>query len=206
MGQKQNGKDVSADYIMSVLQNKLNDSDNWERASFAKHLKKIYCETFGVDEAFVEEWKTKSEIPPGFDKSVRESLTFIGDGFREIQEKIWIDLVFRDRNKSIVISDGRYINELLRVTQENGINILIYRPGFLNYDENKSESTLRPMVQWFLENGQEGSVDNLNNCPIEHAKNVNLFLKNDGTIEDLHEKIDAIVIPYIMDYYNIQEN
>ena len=73
-GQMQNGKDTIADYLHDVF--------SWERNAFAAGVKKVFCDTFGVDEAFIEKWKVIPEPPTGFLKTVRQSLQFIGDGFR----------------------------------------------------------------------------------------------------------------------------
>ena len=103
-GQMQNGKDTAADYLFEKIKHKWGDV---ERASFADNVKRIFCETFNVDRSFVEEWKTKSEIPEGFDSPVRQGLQQIGDGFRKIQGKIWIELAFRDRANPAIFSDVR---------------------------------------------------------------------------------------------------
>lgn len=209
-GQKQNGKDTLADYLMPILAEKLpthfdGEADSWERGAFAYAVKKVFCDTFDVDDAFIEKWKVTDEIPEGFDKDVRKSLQFIGDGFREIQSNIWIDLAFRNRRNSVVMSDGRYPNELRVVKKHCGVNILIYRPGWLNDDPNGSEALIRPVVEWFLENGKEGynwANDASKDDVPELVGKVDLFIMNDGTIEDLHHKVDEIVVPYIVNYYS----
>ena len=101
-GQMQNGKDTAADYMFEKIKSKWADV---ERASFADNVQRIFCETFNVDRSFVEEWKTKSEVPEGFDSPVRQGLQQIGDGFRKIQGSIWIELAFRNRVRSAIFSD-----------------------------------------------------------------------------------------------------
>lgn len=209
-GQKQNGKDTLADYLMPLLAEALPDHydgkpDCWERGAFANAVKNVFCNTFNVDYDFIEEWKVKEEAPPGFDQEVRKSLQFIGDGFREVRGNIWIDLAFRDRRNSVVLSDGRYPNELKTIYDRDGVNVLIHRPGWLNDDPSGSEALIRPVVEWFLSHGEEGDNwskerDDWNDVP-ELVRMVHLFIKNDGTIEDLHRKVDKIVLPYIVSYY-----
>ena len=206
-GQKQNGKDTLADYLMPRLVEALpthfdGEPDHWERGAFAHAVKRVYCDTVDVDSEFIEEWKVKDECPPGFEMNVRKSLQFIGDGFRSIKGSIWIDLAFRNRRNSVVISDGRYPNELRTVADKCGVNILIYRPGWLNDDPNGSESLIRPVVEWFIENGCEGHIwDQEDVTAPELVRKVNLFIRNDGTIEDLYRKVDQVVLPYIVDHY-----
>jgi hypothetical protein len=132
----------------------------WTRAAFAYNVKKVYMDTFGVDMDFIEEWKVKDEIPPGFTMNCRQGLQFIGDGFRKIQPEIWVDLAFRYDTPKI-ISDVRYINEFKRIKQEGGINILVGRTEKLNDDPNGSEAIIRPYVEWALNNIKEGELDQL---------------------------------------------
>ena len=136
-GQMRAGKDTISDYLTTII--------GFERASFAANVKRVFCETFGVNLEFVEKWKVIPEVPPCFSSTVRQGLQQIGDGFRKIKGDIWVELVFRVLNKNIVISDGRYINELERIRKEKGLNILVWRPGYENNDPNGSEAQLKPV-------------------------------------------------------------
>lgn len=192
-GQMRNGKDVIADY--------LNEKLNWRRASFASNVKIVFKNTFEVDDDFIQEWKVKEEVPPNFSSSVRKSLQKIGDGFREIKEDIWINLMFKKHRDNIIISDGRYYNELIKVKDLNGINILVYRDGFLNDDPNESESQIKKIVNFYLENKIEGEI-------IEKYENklynlVDFFILNDGSLNELYNKIDQKLIPFIKKYYKL---
>lgn len=209
--QAQNGKDTVANYLCQRLNDKGGD---WTRAAFAASVKKVFCDTFGVDLTFVEEWKAKEEVPLGFDMPIRQSLQFIGDGFRQIRRTIWLDLVFRDRQDKI-ISDGRYYNEFMRVKQEGGLNILVGRPDKLNDDPNGSEAQIKPYVEWMLANSSEKFVkisDTLSemsgafylsytgtsSCtPPPNMSAFDVFIRNDGTLEDLYQLIDDQLVPYV---------
>lgn len=203
-GQQRTGKDTIADYIAPIL--------GWERDSLARSVKDIYCETFQKDRAFLEEWKVKKGvIPPGFDMDVRKSLQFIGDGFRKIRGDIWIDRCFQNmtEDSTKIISDVRYINELTKVNNMDGITILVWRPDFENDDPNESEAQIRPLADWFRDTGEEGEVvaQRLARCcnghlPEECLK-VDLFIRNDGTAKQLYEKCDRIVIPYLRKKYGL---
>jgi len=187
-GQMQNGKDTAADYLFEKIKFKWADV---ERASFADNVKRIFCETFNVDRSFVEEWKTKSEIPEGFDLPVRQGLQQIGDGFRKIQGKIWIELAFRDRVRSAIFSDVRYINELKKIKKVGGTTVLVWRPSHENEDPNGSEAQIRPLVDWFALHPCSTPAPFLSP---EGAEYVDHFLVNDGSIEDLYSKVDDIVL------------
>jgi hypothetical protein len=181
-GQFRNGKDMISDYLADKLQLK--------RAAFASNVKKIFCETFNVDFQFVEEWKTIPEPPPGFSMPVRQALQFIGDGFRKIKNDIWVDLIFRYNPSELVVSDVRYINELNKIKENKGVNILVHRPGFLNFDPNESEAQIRPFVEYYLSKNIEGRVYDSD----DRFKLIDYFIINDGTLEDLYKKIDNIIL------------
>lgn len=223
--QAQMGKDTTADRIHSQL------SDwGFVRSAFALKVKETFCDTFGVTMEFVEKWKVVNEPPPGFSMTVRKALQFIGDGFRQIQPNIWLDLAFRDR-KDKILSDVRYVNEFVRVKEEGGLNILIGRPDRLNDDSNGSEAQIRPFVEWCLVylppdrkfvnlankeiSAVEGKADwetvsqaltyekwwmpNAITPPPGLSK-FDVFIRNDGTVDDLHKVVDAQLVPFIKEY------
>lgn len=199
--QAQHGKDTLANYLCDRL-NKIHGFSYWKRIGFADEVKRVYCDTFGVTREFVEEWKVKPEAPPGFDMPVRQGLQFIGDGFRKIRGTIWVDLAFRSKIPKI-ISDVRYPNEFRRVHKEGGINILIGRSAMLNDDSNESEALIRPYVTWALQHC--GDVCNfgghsLPGNPPEGMDAFDLFVRNDGTIEQFYTTIDEIVVPFVLDF------
>ena len=236
-GQAQMGKDTLADRLCERLNAKHNekvkeewenllgteldirsaagiepDYDPWTRSAFASNVKRVYCETFNVDAAFVEQWKTKAENPPGFDMPVRQALQFIGDGFRKIRGTIWLDLAFTD-NIPKIISDVRYVNEFTRVKDEGGLNILIGRPDKLNDDPNGSEAQIRPYLDWCLKTFSPNAkfvdmrdVDWVNirnlmvNQPPENIEMFDVFVRNDGSIDELYEIVEAKLVPFVQHF------
>lgn len=195
-GQCRTAKDTSADFLAKKLNTYV--FDNWERSSFAGAVKDIFKNAFGVDNNFIEEWKVKSEIPFKFLKNIRQSLQFIGDGFRQIKQDVWIDIALRDETKNLILSDGRYLSEAQKVKEKGGLNVVLYRPNFLNDDPNPSESEIRPVMEWCFNNiRKDGIITN----PPDWMKNYDYFLINDGNIEDLYNKIDNLLIPWIVTKY-----
>jgi hypothetical protein len=183
-GQLRQGKDLASDHLARTL--------GLDRGAFATGVKQVFCEYFGVDMAFVERWKVVDEPPPGFLVSVRKSLQFIGDGFRSIKDDVWIERLFSQHPHDVAISDVRYRNELAAVRERGGINVLIYRPGFMNDDPNGSEAQIRPFVEHFLAEGREGGVTADGDFGL-----VDFFLVNDGGIDDFRAKIDELVVPFL---------
>lgn len=194
------GKDTAADYLAQEL-NRVKTVGDWERGAFANAVKDTFCRAFNVDRDFLEKWKRIDEPPPGMLMNIRKSLQFVGDGFRKIVNDIWIDIALRDNSKQLVISDCRYINEAKHIREREGINVIIYRPGYFNNDENPSESQIKPIIEWCLKNQKEGEiVHNDPNAP-EGSKYYDFFLINDKDICDLHFKIRDLLIPYIERVY-----
>lgn len=220
-GQMQNGKDTIADFLYSAIlsrrpiQSKINPSSifnfSYRRDAFAAGVKKVFCDTFGVDMDFIEKWKTIPEPPPGFLKPVRQSLQFIGDGFREIQGDVWLKKPFLNKNSNPIISDARYINELDKIFTVNGTNILAWHPDRENDDPNGSEKQIKPVVDFWKQTEIEGDTSDflLNLDPSELSSLpegtdlIHLFIRNDGTVQDLHKKVERIVLPYLENRYKV---
>jgi hypothetical protein len=195
-GQLGNGKDVLADYLVSQLNN-IEGDVRWERSAFANAVKDVYCDTFARDRDFIEAWKRNPEPPPGFTKNVRQSLQFIGDGFRQIKDGIWIEIALRDETLQLVFSDSRYINEAKAIKAKNGLMIVLYRPGFLNDDPNPSESQIKPIIEWCANNLKEGPILKDEDTP-EMLNPYDYFFVNEGTIEDMYKKVDTQLIPWLL--------
>jgi hypothetical protein len=194
------GKDCAADY----LSERLNDlcQERWERNAFANKVKETFENAFGKDREWVEKWKRIDEPPPGFKENVRNCLIGIGDGFRQMKADIWIEQAFRNQDKHQIISDCRYVNECNYIRERGGITILLWRDGFINNIRSASEQEFMPFINKCLvsQHWQDGMTRWM---PLEGEINANmempfdLFLRNEGTIKDLHQKIDDIVIPFI---------
>lgn len=190
------GKDTAADYLCEEL-NRVKTSGCWERDAFAGAVKRTFCQSFNVDKDFVEKWKRIDEPPPNMKMNVRKALQFIGDGFRQIVPDIWIDIALRDSSRQLVISDCRYINEARHIRQREGINVILYRPGFLNDDPNPSESQIKPIIEWCVRTQKDGPIVHTHDKGPDGSELYDFFLVNDKDIVDLHYKIRDILVPYI---------
>jgi hypothetical protein len=220
-GQFGTGKDTAADYLAEQLNYEARElydqkrwtelekarrpivvDDNgpavWQRSAFADAVKSVFMDAFGEHKEFIEKWKRIPEPPEGYLKNIRQALQFIGDGFRQIKPDIWIEIAFRGYNPRKVFADCRYFNEARCVSEHGGINVLMWRPGYENDDPNPSEAQLKPCVDWCVSTNQRGIIDlSLGENPPEEMKWFDIFLRNDGSPEDLYKKIDEIVIPYM---------
>lgn len=194
------GKDTVANYLAERLNKVVSPFEaNWQRLGFADAVKKVFMNSFNVTWEFIEEWKRKDEIPPGFDLNIRKSLQHIGDGFRKIQSDVWIRTALRHPSNS-VISDGRYLNEAKMIKEHGGFNILLWRPNFENNDPNPSESQIKPYIDFAIKNYHEGPISDLTIIDgILGFEYFDYFLINNGTIEDLYAKIDNRLMHYLQE-------
>ncbi len=204
------GKDTIANYLVKKLNLESNeqltydwiiDKRVWKRVGFADAVKKVFMDCFDVDWDFIETWKRKDETPVGFNQNIRKSLQFIGDGFRQIQSDIWIKLAFKNKN-NIILSDVRYVNEAKMIKEKGGTVVAVCRPGFENDDPNPSEAQIRPIVDWCVQNCEEGPIDHNYWINDMNYQRLNIcfydfFLKNEGSLEDLYAKVDNLLIPYL---------
>lgn len=193
------GKDTVANHLVKILNTSPTIHEGkWFRLGFADAVKKVYMDSFGVTWEWIEEWKRKPEIPPGFDLNVRQGLQHIGDGFRKIQADVWIRKAMQDH---AIISDGRYINEAKMIKEQGGFNVLLWRPGFENNDPNPSESQIRPYIDFAATNFGEGPLSDLPplNLTLPEFKYFDYFLINKGTLEDLYAKIESPLMHYLQE-------
>ena len=195
------GKDTAADYLAMEM-NRVKTTGNWERASFANAVKDTFCNAFNVDRSFIEKWKRIDTPPPGMNMNVRKSLQFIGDGFRQIVPDIWIDIALRDSSKQLVFSDCRYINEARHIRMREGINVILYRPNYINDDPNPSESQIRPIIEWCVATQRDGAINHGVGGGPPGSELYDFFLVNDKDIVDLHYKVRDLLIPYIEKSYS----
>ena len=203
--QLNSGKDVFSDHLAKVLNAQKNDV--WVRGAFANAVKDTFCSSFGVDRDFIEKWKRVPEPPPGMKMPIRQSLQFIGDGFRQIVPDIWIDIALRG-DHNMILSDSRYVNEAKAVKKKNGFVFLMYRPGYLNNDPNPSEAQIKPLVEFCVKNLREGFIPKYDKSKSlfghdipEDLQYYDYFLVNNGSIEDLHRKTEEVIAPALVDYF-----
>lgn len=186
-GQMRNGKNEIGEYICKKI--------NYIPVSFATPVKKIFCDAFGVDIDFVEQWKTKTEPPKLFNKNVRQALQFIGDGFRQIYSDVWVEYAVKNNPDNCCYMDARYINELSRIKERGGVNILVWRPGFENDDPNQSEAQIRPVLNWYISQNIEGDVSQINKTgSSKGCEYIDFFIINNGSLQDLYNKIDNLIL------------
>lgn len=177
-GLKRSGKDTSADYFVGKY--------SFQKLTFAGPLKEICGILFNFDNEQLYGDK-KEVIDTRWGVSPRTVLQFVGtDLFRDqmskmmpdIKDEFWVkSLEFKckdllKKNINIVISDVRFQNEVDMIHKYGGIVIKLERPLFGSYDLHPSEINMN------------------------FIKNYDAYIANDGTIDDLHIKIDDVFKKY----------
>ena len=181
-GRKQHGKDTCAEYLCKKYK--------FVQLAFAKPLKDCCKLLFGLsDEQLYGD--LKEIVDERWGVSPRQILQFVGtDLFRDnmsrlipnVAKNFWVSCVKmecirlwkQDPMLNIVISDGRFSNELDLLNEFRGISIKIIRP---NYEVDSTS---------FHES--ERCIDDLKTT---------FDISNDGTIDDLYKKIDKLVCPIL---------
>lgn len=189
-GQMANGKTEAAEY----LHRRLSGLVNWRTVAFGDAVKDVFASSFNVDRDFIEKWKRNSSPPPGFKKNVRESLMFIGDGFREINPNIWIDILYRnhwEQEYNLLVGDGRYFSEVDSVSDRNGLNVAVWRPGYENDIDHPSEKELKPEIDRLINGMSSSGVVEISDSPFD------IFLINDKSLDEFYKTIDDVLCSYM---------
>ena len=178
LGKKHRGKDTCCNYIV--------DTYGYRSNSFAGPLKRGIKEWFGFtnDQLYTE---SKEEVDNNWGISPRETFQIIGTKLKndiipellpDLNEGFWIKLfdIWYERNKDrdVVISDVRSQEEVDYIRSKGGIILKINRSECEEYEIVDSDM-----------HETETCVDNIKNFTME--------IDNNGTLEELHLKLDNIV-------------
>jgi len=164
-GKARSGKDSMADHIVKKY--------NGEKLWFAKKLKDICAEHFGLNHDECYDHKTEFS---------RRVLQGIGKMFRdEIDKNYWINIVVsqsreiltKDPKKLIVISDTRYRNEV-EVMKQNFDKCVVFR-------------VIRDSAPKIEYGADHDSENDLNDFKFDFE------IENLNTLVDLYEKVDSVL-------------
>ena len=169
-GFKGSGKDTVADILCEKY--------GFQKKGFATKLKQSVGELFQISQNEIENWKNDpscmvviSDIARSKTMSFRTFLQRYGtESHRAVfGDNFWVDNAFADLDltQNLVFPDCRFINEINKIKEYSGVIVQIERPS-VESDGHASE--IRPP---------------------EHL--IDIFLKNDGTLEDLKDAVDSLV-------------
>ena len=200
-GSAGSGKDTIGDILVSNL-------PNWEKISFASHLKDVTALLFGFDRKMLAgetpEDREIREQPDKFwsekmgkDFTPRFALQYLGTNLlrNQLHQNIWVDCLERNimkSNKNIVITDVRFPNEIDMIRNIGG-EIWRVERGELSMWYKKVDELQTVGSDSFNKNIPD-YVPELKNIHESEWKWIgydrpNYIFKNDGTIEDLEKKV-----------------
>lgn len=197
------GKDTVADYLITFK--------GFKRMSYAGPLKDAVSSIFGWDRDLLEgstkysrEWR--DTVDPWWAERLdikhltpRWVLQQWGTevGRRAFHDDIWIASIenqLRNIKDNVVISDCRFPNELKSIKRSGGITIRVSRgPNPVWH-----EAALQYCKGFYTEGYKEAlKVLEEHNVHASEYSSVGLdfdhYIENNGTIDDLHKKIDSII-------------
>lgn len=176
---KQHGKDSVANIIQELTSNK------FKIVKFADKLKDFVCELINCSRIDLEDENFKNkplgnewdfiDIDGNIQKMTsRLLMQKIGtDAMRNyVHNNVWINATFSEYcdRCNWIITDLRFKNEFEYIKKYEGITIRINRPSILINDDHPSETNL------------------------DDIKDFNYYIKNDGSYEDLVNKVKLILI------------
>ena len=178
-----------------TVSDRLEQKHNFRKDSFAKSLKDAVSSMFNWDREMLEgktddsrAWREKPDVfwSKRFSKEVtpRWVLQYFGtEVMRQgMHDSIWIDsCMARYDGQPTVIADTRFENEI-KIIREMGGSILLVKRG--------------QDPDWFTDY-VEGNVVPKNVHLSEYAwakSEYDHLITNDGTLEDLHSKIDDLIV------------
>jgi|TARA_B110000495_G_C22674663_1_gene398544 hypothetical protein len=178
-----------------TVSDRLEQKHNFRKDSFAKSLKDAVSSMFNWDREMLEgktdesrAWREKPDVfwskRFGKDVTPRWVLQYFGtEVMRQgMHDSIWIDsCMARYDGKPTVIADTRFENEI-KIIREMGGSILLVKRG--------------QDPDWFTDY-VEGNVVPKNVHLSEYAwakSEYDHLITNDGTLEDLHSKIDDLLV------------
>lgn len=198
------GKDTAADYLVAQHQ--------YHRDSFAGTLKDAVSVIFGWDRELLEGRTTEArkwreQVDPWWAERLnmphltpRLALQLWGTevGRKAFHQEIWISSLenkFRKTTGNIVISDVRFPNEISTILKLNGKVFRVKRgpePDWFN-DALRMNSEKAGNFEWVL---SKKKIETLGIHSSETAwigVPINDTIENDGTIEDLYQKIEKLL-------------
>lgn len=197
------GKDTVADYLCTF--------HGFKRVSFAASLKDAVSSVFGWDRELLEgstktsrEWREQKDVwwseRLGMEITPRWVLQYWGTEVcrNSFHKDIWVASVenkLRQTKDNIVITDCRFSNEVTSLKNVGGITMRVERgeqPEWYDAAVSYNKGEFGNM-SWSI---SKARLDKQNVHASEYSSvglNYDYYIDNNGTIDDLHQKIKSIV-------------
>lgn len=197
-GQMNNGKSTIARMLRQSLENNIQKVNRVAVINaFSNPIKEQVAEVMGVSREWLEQWKNKNELPPGWGKTVRQVLQEVGEYWRTVNPDVWINQAFTwfNHGKSLapiirIYEDGRYRNEFRASVDRQGFNIFVYRPEhYVSKPYHYSEVWCETLAYSLLKRYSNYELDQFN-----------AVIRNDQSEEHLRDRVDEIM-NLLFNYY-----
>ena len=187
-GKRGAGKNAIADVLVKEF--------GFWRIGLADPMKRflLHEEVFTKEQLFGPS-ENREEVDIRWGKSARQALQTLGTEWgRGFCETLWVQILIRDaqriqqlEGKNIVVTDIRYPNELAALDAAGARLVRVRRPAL----GTKGRPFAPEDVQALFKSAPSAidthtSETSLDDVPDDRFDNV---LRNDGTLEDLHEKV-----------------
>ena len=178
-----------------TVSDRLEQKHNFRKDSFAKSLKDAVSSMFNWDREMLEgktnESRAWREKPDAFwskrfgkDVTPRWVLQYFGTEVmrQNMHDAIWVDsCMARYDGKPTVIADTRFENEIKTIREMGGTILLVKRGQDPDWFTDYVEGNIVPK--------------NVHSSEYAWAKSeYDHLITNDGTLEDLHQKIDHLIV------------
>lgn len=188
-GQKNNGKSTFAE----LLQQALHSHCRYSVSSLAKPLKEVVNDIFGVSSSL---YKNSPNPPPGWNRTMRECLQWLGDGARQFDPNIWTTTFFANHGPATICDDGRYKSDFDSFKEWGGFNVLIVNPKELVTNaSHPSESWIGE--QAFFNLALQTSHDPSTVYDYSPYDVWDKVIINNGTVSDLALEASALAVELI---------
>jgi hypothetical protein len=193
------GKTETAQRLSRVLETQL-DCGPWELVAFAAPVKKYAAGIMGVSLDFIDEWKRKPEPPPMWDKSVRNLLQFIGNGFRKFDQEVWVRKLAASLKPggNYIIHDLRYPNEARWIRSQGGLLVRVWRPEADNLVMDcESETSFDSWDTELRSTHPKGGEVNISKLSSLDKPSFDYVIINDGSTLQLQKKVEGPLSSYV---------
>ena len=196
-GSAGSGKDTIGDILV-------NNFPNWEKVSFANHLKDVTALLFGFDRKMLAgetpEDRAIREQPDKFwsekmgrDFTPRFALQYLGTNLlrNQLHQNIWVDCLERkimESDKNIVITDVRFPNEIDMIRNVGGEVWRVER-GIIPMWYHKCDENAKHDIEVTIELIPELKSIHESEWRWVGYDRPNHIFENNGTIEDLKKEV-----------------
>ena len=194
-GKARVGKDTTGNIFKNELYNA--QKGDFQLMEYSRVLKERVAKDFDLSQeqlyGDLKESPDKRHIKSGIDPieywTPREILQVYAESFRTIDSNFWVNKVFKNEFKNIIITDIRHKEEITSVKDRGGYHVRVYRNHNIEVHG--------------IEHISETMLDFVDNCEVDSIYKPDFKIENNSSIKDLTKAIkDIILIIYKIEEIN----